>query len=935
MSDTYYISTEALPVSQNFKLLKEEGLAYIQEISGNEWTNLNPSDPGVTILDQVCYALTELGYCNDFPIKDILTHKDDKLKTKHQFYLPDKILTTSPLTLNDYRKYVIDGIKGVRNLMIEPVKVNNNVLKGVYKTYIAADMSLSEDDLSDLPKAVFYLLNTSRNLTELFLMPKLLTPKTYQLSGRIDIEDINNLKQAITQIQEDISNFIFPQVPQYGYHELKNNGVATNDIFEGPILQNGWIQTADLGDKKNEINAVDINKIIAGVKGVKLQETISFTDNTSGTNSVKAVFYEILQIDIPGSLQLPENTPKEEALPNLLIYYNNKRVEGNELDNAIAFAERMEKVTPDNRSVTTAKLKPGIPKGTYRDINTYYSIQNTFPEMYPVGLNAINDNAPNTKKAQSRQLQGYLTLFDQVLANQFSQLANIHKLFSFKNTMTGTPSDMKNFYELKDHFEKKHPGYPVPFITFSATYFYQSLYNIPNIRTLLKGYESFNFSFGSMSDKELEEASWKAYQNDPYNAYIWGIKMFISDANTNYERRNRILDHLLSRQGESPLIIDALILGAGYTLDNLQDKVIVKSLYLQNLERLSYYRLKGYNYQSAQKIPVDSLKNPFPEKKPKHKKDQDKKQSKPINPVPESLYEELLQYYQSDFIFNTKKTDHIEKLHVQDFIDYSALELKLNMLLSLRVQYNNFIVENYDDYASTYEKLHIALWMTIWRKGSIVIEPNLLLQPAQFQATISETNDEKTQYWSSDKQLPFADATALGACINAMSNEDMKAALKAGQLEIEGTTYTLSGPESHCDWNDNWFHPTKEGGYKLAVKVSWNDKVETYISDPVFNGAVDVFFPDFIEMFSTPAFDERMQLFFDNSLPVRVEGRYHLVSEIWLLEFISKFIAWHSAMRYKEGQKQNDKALLRTAGFIAEKLMAIIKKEKEENGSEA
>src|ERR1700744_89704 len=115
MSTNYHITNKALPLDQNFALLKQKGFDYIQEYIGNEWSNLNPSDPGVTILDQLCFALTELGYCNDFSIADILTDKNGKLQMDNQFYLPEQILTTASVTIADYRKYLIDGIPGITN----------------------------------------------------------------------------------------------------------------------------------------------------------------------------------------------------------------------------------------------------------------------------------------------------------------------------------------------------------------------------------------------------------------------------------------------------------------------------------------------------------------------------------------------------------------------------------------------------------------------------------------------------------------------------------------------------------------------------------------------------------------------------------------------------------------------------------------------------
>ena len=108
------------------------------------------------------------------------------------------------------------------------------------------------------------------------------------------------------------------------------------------------------------------------------------------------------------------------------------------------------------------------------------------------------------------------------------------------------------------------------------------LYDIPNIRPLLRNNEIFNFSIKYISKKDLETRSWKDYVKDPYNSYIWGIKNFIEDDEISYTRRNNILNHLLARHGESPVLIDAIIDGSKYTGDknpgpsHLQEFVITK-----------------------------------------------------------------------------------------------------------------------------------------------------------------------------------------------------------------------------------------------------------------------------------------------------------------------------------------------------------------------
>lgn len=71
------ISKEKIfPTSMNFAELKREGIENIQKLSGKIWTDYNSHDPGVTILENLCFALTELGFKTNFSIEDIFFHKN-------------------------------------------------------------------------------------------------------------------------------------------------------------------------------------------------------------------------------------------------------------------------------------------------------------------------------------------------------------------------------------------------------------------------------------------------------------------------------------------------------------------------------------------------------------------------------------------------------------------------------------------------------------------------------------------------------------------------------------------------------------------------------------------------------------------------------------------------------------------------------------------
>ena len=62
----------AADAETSFESLRAQGVRLTQALSGHTWTDYNLHDPGVTILEQLCYALTDLVYRADFPVADHL-----------------------------------------------------------------------------------------------------------------------------------------------------------------------------------------------------------------------------------------------------------------------------------------------------------------------------------------------------------------------------------------------------------------------------------------------------------------------------------------------------------------------------------------------------------------------------------------------------------------------------------------------------------------------------------------------------------------------------------------------------------------------------------------------------------------------------------------------------------------------------------------------
>lgn len=91
MSMLKYINkNKALPFGLDFAKSREDAIELAQLLCGDNWTDYNDHDPGVTIIEQFCYALAELSYQAETSAEDIFFRGQGKLdeqQLKERYFL--------------------------------------------------------------------------------------------------------------------------------------------------------------------------------------------------------------------------------------------------------------------------------------------------------------------------------------------------------------------------------------------------------------------------------------------------------------------------------------------------------------------------------------------------------------------------------------------------------------------------------------------------------------------------------------------------------------------------------------------------------------------------------------------------------------------------------------------------------------------------------
>ena len=550
----YIEKSDFSDLSEDFDALVVKGIELLQKLTGRTWTDYNLHDPGITILEQLCFAYTDLSYRTGFDIKDILSDENGKIsRAKNSFFDKKHILSTCPITINDFKKIIIDEIDEIDNVDIIPVqsKFSSSYVKGFYKIivklkdYLAEEQKLNPNVIELVEGKIKKVFIANRNFGENTTQKiHVLNPRPIEFSAEIQVKEFVHAEQVLTDIFLKIQEYFSPQVHFYSEREMVEKSYRIEDIYDGPLLKNGILPDSELRQMTTEVDQYRLIDAISSTVSVLQVQKLYIHGQKEGAHSIKLnsnSFPTLEPISFFNSIKLYVGEYKLTASKNEFLELLNKSI----------MLKKFK--THKTRHAEDSKYISG---GEFKELGEYTSIQENFPHIYGLGKYGVFANESTDRKAKVKQLRAYVFFYEQIFANFLAQLANVSNYFSL---------DLEN--------EAKY------------TFYHKALYDNRGANEIIGG--------------TVDNDEWEKYKGNYKNPYLSSLLIGQETDSVYRQRKHKVFEHIYARFNELFVNypINAFINTYG-ELDESRAGLLLKwkADVLKNLIDTEYNRIKGSNY---------------------------------------------------------------------------------------------------------------------------------------------------------------------------------------------------------------------------------------------------------------------------------------------------------------------------------------------------
>lgn len=619
-----------IPAEQpiNFELLRSEGLRHVENLGGKLWTDYNHHDPGMTTLDLLCYAITDLGLRTALPIQDILAEEKDNLRKMHEYFQSAlEILPGCPLTEKDYRKLFIN-IDGVKNAWLEIHRTSLHLnykeqpaqlsclpflvahdqtakfpLQGIYNIIIEAEESIAPANYPALQQRVRDVFHDNRNLCEDLNEVRMVDQQRIAVCAEIELETDADAEAVHAQILFEIQQYLTPSVPFHTLQEMLDRGKTTDEIFEGPLFKKNIFSQKDFARRFLEEESLttlvpDYRDFLENIGIPKNQ--LNKPDNHE--EAIRSFIYETcFCYGFIDNEELDKAGLRKEVRTSDLIQII-MDIEGVRFVRDI-YLDFCKKVDLEGKEVITGdqtEWQLCISPGQQPVLCTEKTVLNYYKDILLLRLNEpeaqmLLDGLNEAERAARKAVKVEDLEMPTGSYQEIHQYASIQNDFpdNYGINRNGLPDNATTARKAQ---AKQLKAYLVFFDQILANYFAQ----LSQVKTLLAADDSVRKTYFTQAVKDVRDIE-QIYRNFTDDADLQtGIDTVMASLDDYPKRKQKMLDHLLARFAEQfneyVFLMHELY---GKYIDNTLIKQ--KVTFLKEYPEISAKRAAAYDYYHPQK----------------------------------------------------------------------------------------------------------------------------------------------------------------------------------------------------------------------------------------------------------------------------------------------------------------------------------------------
>jgi hypothetical protein len=407
-----------VPEPTSFEGLRLAGLAALRDLAGERWTDHNLHDPGITMLEALCFSLSDIAYRVGFPVADHLRDADGQLDwAGHGLHLPEQALPCRPTTADDLRRWLLDRIPTLDGVAVHPL--------GPGRLGLVLDAA-EDQDLTRLARRVRRACDARRALGEEVAGLRFVVKRECTLRGELELGGARDPVDIVAELYEACAAFVAGAVEYDSCREAIARGLPLDEVLDGPQTPRGIVRPGALAlAASDKLPVQRMAEVARRVEGVRELRWLGLQREGGATVTTTLTWRD------PGDAwMLALRAPTDDgAWSGLKVLRRGMAVELPTDELARRCAELRAARLARRQGLGRVREAWPPPPGRHRPPVPYVPLQDLLPPMYAVGRQGPPGHATPLQRARARQLQGYLALFDHALSQTGAQTNGLRGLF--------------------------------------------------------------------------------------------------------------------------------------------------------------------------------------------------------------------------------------------------------------------------------------------------------------------------------------------------------------------------------------------------------------------------------------------------------------------------------------------------------------------------